>query len=64
MAYFFILIFIFLTLKKDGQLDVLPNSLKRLWSRVMVENIQLMGNSSDGHSCSHMNECVWDVYQA
>ncbi len=43
-----------------GRLDVLPNCLKCLWRRLMVEKwtFNLWGNSSGGHSCSHHANCT------
>ncbi len=43
-----------------GRLDVLPNSLKRLWRRLTVRemNIQFTGNISGGHSCSQHDNCT------
>ncbi len=42
-----------------GRLDVLPNSLNRLWRRLMVENEHsITGNSSGGHSCSQHASCT------
>ncbi len=43
-----------------GWLDVLPNSLKHLWRRLMVEKLTFnsRGNSSGGHSFSQHANCM------
>ncbi len=43
-----------------GRLDVLPNSLKRLWRQLMVDKwtFQFTGNSSGGHSCRQYANCT------
>ncbi len=43
----------------EARLDVLPNSLKRLWRRLMVEKWTFNSrNSSGGHSCSQHANCT------
>ena len=41
-----------------GRLDILPNSLKQCWRRLMIEKLTFSGNCSGGHSCSQHANCT------